>query len=85
MYLTIISAFWVYYDHGIPGNVKFIPNFRLSLAQVNWNFVDRFLDLQQGPCSSRQRAIWSSAKTISYQGPFLLKQITDNSNSFMDK
>ena len=26
-----------------------------------------------------------SAQTISYQGPFLLKQITDNSNSFMNK
>ena len=28
---------------------------------------------------------WLSAQTISYQSPFLLKQITDNSNSFMDK
>ena len=26
---------------------------------------------------------WPNAQTISYQGPFLLKQI--NSNSFMDK
>ena len=26
---------------------------------------------------------WPKAQTISYQGPFLLKQI--NSNSFMDK
>ena len=48
MYLTIISVFWVCYDHNIRGNIKFITNFRLSLAQVNWNFVDRFLDVQQG-------------------------------------
>ena len=46
MYLTIISVFWVCYDHRIRGNVKFITNFRLSLEQVNWNFVDRFLDMQ---------------------------------------
>ena len=52
MYLTIISVFWVYYDHSIRGSVKFITNFRLSLAQVKWNFVDRFFDLQQGPCNS---------------------------------
>ena len=58
----------------------FITNFRLSLAQVNWNFVDRFLDLQQGPCSNRQLV----PKQFPTK-PLLLKQITDNSNSFMDK
>ena len=139
MYLTIISVCWVFYDHSIGGNAKFITNFRLSLAQVNslrprsnkrhfaddifkriflnenqwisprislkfvpkvrinnipalvqkmawrrpgdkplsepmvvsltthicvtrpqwvkWNFVGRFLDLQQGPCSNRQLAM----------------------------
>ena len=57
MYLTIIRVFWVYNDHSIRGNVNFITNFRLSLAQVNWNFVDRFLDVQQEPCNSRQLAM----------------------------
>ena len=56
-YLTYICVFWVCNDHSIRENVKFITNFRFSLAQVYWNFVDRFLDVQQGPCSSRQLAI----------------------------
>ena len=46
MCLTIISVFWMCCDHIIKGTVKFITNFRLSLAQVNWNVVDRFLDVQ---------------------------------------
>ena len=84
MYLTIISVFWVCYDHSIRGNVKFITNFRLSLAQVNWNLVDRFLDMQHWFADADNELIkWPTAQTISYQGPFLLNQI--NSNSFMDK
>ena len=80
MYLTIVSVFWVCYDHSIWGNVKFITNFRLSLAQVNCKFVDRFLDLQEGPCSTdslqcftaagNKLIKWPNAQTISYQGPF---------------
>ena len=85
MYLTIISVFWVCYDHSIGGNVKFITNFRLSLAQVNRNFVDRFLDVQYWFADAHNELIkWPNAQTISYKGPFLLKQI--KSNSFvMDK
>ena len=84
MYLNIISMFWVCYDHSIQGNVKFITNFRLSLAKVNWNFVDRFLDVQHWFADAdNELTKWPNAQTISYQGPFLLKQI--NSNSFMDK
>ena len=79
MHLTIISMFWVCYDHSIRGNVKFITNFGLSLAQVNWNFVDRFLDLQQELRLQQQTACnswfaaadnkpikWRNAQTISY-------------------
>ena len=86
MYLTIISVFWVCYDQSIRRNVKFIINFRLSLEPKNWNFVDRFLDPQQGPWLApvdNKLIKWLSTQTISYQGPFLLKQI--NCNSFMDK
>ena len=54
---ALLSVFWVCYDHSMRGNVKFITNFWLSLTPVNWNFVDRFLDVQQGPCSSRQLAM----------------------------
>ena len=70
---------WVCYYHSIRGNVKFITNFRLSLAQVNWNFVNRFLDVQQGPALQQQTACnswfaavdnkpikWPNAQTISY-------------------
>ena len=78
MYLTIISMFWVCYDHSIRGNVKFITNFGLSLAQVNYNFVDRFLDVQAGAlqqqtaCNSLFAAEenkpikWHNVQTISY-------------------
>ena len=45
MYLTIISVSWVCYDQSVRENIKFITNFGLSLAQVNWNVVYRFLDL----------------------------------------
>ena len=93
MYLTIISVFFGCYDHSIRGNVKFITNFRLSLAQVNWNCVDMFLNVQQGPAAAdslqwfaaagNKLIKWPNAQTISYQGPFLLKHI--NSNYFMDK
>ena len=78
MYLTIISMFWVCYDHSIRGNVKFITNFGWSLAQVNYNFVDRFLDVQAGAlqqqtaCNSwfaaeeNKPIKWHNVQTISY-------------------
>ena len=75
MYLTIVSLFWVCYDHSIRGNVKFVTNYGLSLAQVNWNFVDRFLDVQQGPCISRQRASHGSLlRTINRSSDLMPKQ-----------
>ena len=92
MYLTIISVFWVCYDHSIRGNVKFITNFRLSLAQVNWKLVDFSMcsrgsaataRLQWFAAADNKLIKWPNAQRISYQGPFLLKQIS--SNSFMDK
>ena len=95
LFLATINVLWVCYDHSIRGNVKFIANFWLSLAQVNWNFVDRFIDVQQGPDPAAADSLqwfftadnklikWPNTQTISYQSPFLLKQI--NSNSFMDK
>ena len=78
IYRTIINVFWVCYDHSMRENAKFITNFRLSLAPVNWNFVDGFLDMQQEPCSSRQQWFvaadnklikWPNAQPISYWGP----------------
>ena len=91
MYRTIISVFWVCYDHSIREIVKFIANFRLSLAQVNRNFVDRFLDVQQGPSVQQQTDSllwtinWSSdlmPKQFSTGAPFYLNKITV---FFMDK
>ena len=73
--LTIISMFWVWYDHSIRGNATLITNFGISLAQVNWNVVDRFLDMQQGPCSSRQLAIHGSLlRTINRSSDLMPKQ-----------
>ena len=62
MSLNIISMFWVCYDHSIRGNVKFITNFRLSLARVNWNFVDGFLDVQIGALQQQTDSLqWFAA------------------------
>ena len=62
MSLSIISVFWVCYDHSIRGNVKFITNFRLSLARVNSNFVDGFLDVQPGALQQQTDSLqWFAA------------------------
>ena len=62
MSLSIISVFWVWYDHSIRGNLKLITNFLLSLAQVNWNFADRFLDVQPGALQQQADSLqWFAA------------------------
>ena len=64
MYLTIISMFCVCYDHNIRGNDKFITNFRLSLAQVNWNFVAGFSMCSRGPAAADSLQWFATADNI---------------------
>ena len=78
MYLTIMSMFWVCYDHSIRGNVKFITNFGLSLGhrliEILWT---GFSMCSKGPaaaeslqfmvrCCGTKHIKWPNVQTIPY-------------------